>query len=238
MEGRKREGKKEPAIYNLNYNQYGLKLIVLAGGKYLCVCVCVGVCGCVCVFLWTVNVCVCVCVCVCIYICQCVFMGESIAGMRYEAPTFRQRERENREMITKFLTVGQTLAKAGYAEWNTLPWQLTVFTDWTTLHSRHVKRLGMTYSLTFVLSKSAAQDFSQDFRIGTPDIHMTFGVNWVCNSFSSHCILRNKNMDIRVSNSAMRYIEVRRHTPWPLVRCHGCWFMHSQFHHRDGTVFA
>ena len=27
-------------------------------------------------------------------------------------------------------------------------------------------------------------------------------------------------------------IEVRRHTPWPLVRCHGCWFTHSQFHSR------
>ena len=29
----------------------------------------------------------------------------------------------------------------------------------------------------------------------------------------------------------MRYInKVRRHTPWPRVRCHGCWFTHNQFH--------
>ena len=25
-------------------------------------------------------------------------------------------------------------------------------------------------------------------------------------------------------------IEVRRHTPWSRVRCHGCWLTHSQFH--------
>ena len=53
--------------------------------------------------------------CVCVCVCHCVFMGGSIAGMRYEA-LHSGRERENREMITKFLTVGQTLAKAGYAE--------------------------------------------------------------------------------------------------------------------------
>ena len=27
-------------------------------------------------------------------------------------------------------------------------------------------------------------------------------------------------------------IEVRRHSPRHLVRCHGCWFTHSQFHSR------
>ena len=25
-------------------------------------------------------------------------------------------------------------------------------------------------------------------------------------------------------------VEVRHHTPWPCVRCDGCWFTHSQFH--------
>ena len=32
-------------------------------------------------------------------------------------------------------------------------------------------------------------------------------------------------------NFLMLYaVKVRRHTPWSRVRCHGCWFTHSQFH--------
>ena len=31
-------------------------------------------------------------------------------------------------------------------------------------------------------------------------------------------------------------IEDRRHTPWPRVRCHGCWFTHSQFHQKSIDV--
>ena len=30
--------------------------------------------------------------------------------------------------------------------------------------------------------------------------------------------------------------EVWRHTPWPLVHCHGCWFTHSQFHSRQYSL--
>ena len=33
----------------------------------------------------------------------------------------------------------------------------------------------------------------------------------------------------------IRYMRItvwRRHSPWPLVHCHGCWFTHSQFHSR------
>ena len=44
-------------------------------------------------------------------------------------------------------------------------------------------------------------------------INPTFKLQWINNKSKILCA-----------------VEVRRHTPWSRVRCHGCWLTHSQFH--------
>ena len=68
-----------------------------------------------------------------------------------------------------------------YCNGNTLPhnWNL-----WTSYHSP------MSSSLFSVIFIMIIQGFIQDFRIGCPKY--TLRVNWVSNSFLSHCIIHQK----------------------------------------------
>ena len=69
------------------------------------------------------------------------------------------------------------------------------------------------------------QGYSQDFRIGRPNIY-TFGVNWVSISFSSHCIIYKKNMDLGSPKSAIRCPKDTRTPLWLKIKA---WY-HLHWH--------